>query len=285
MTVPTLTAGERDTSAYVVHHVPNPEAARRRRWSIAVSVGRVLLVVLVIAAWQYFGPKIGKVTASSPSDVFDAFKTWAASGQLARDVETTMEEVVLGYVLGAVVGIVLGVVLASAEFVAALVDPFIMALFGIPLIALGPLMVVWFGIGLSPKVILAAVLVFFFVFYSTYEGIRNVDRNLVTAARLMGASKLQIRRHITMPAARGNIALGLKLGVPQSLVGAIVGEFISSSQGIGYHIQFATSQLQTGGVFAGLVLLAALAMLLNGLVRIGSKNRAASGTPLGGMRR
>lgn len=288
MTTPTLVGPGQEQgveTAYVVHGVENPHEARRRRRSLAVNAGRVLLVVVVLGAWQYFGPKIGKVTASSPTDVYDAFRTWASSGQLARDVEATMEEVVLGYILGAAVGIVLGVVLASAEFVASLIDPFIMALFGIPLIALGPLMVVWFGIGLSPKVILAAVLVFFFVFYSTYEGIRNVDQGLVTAAHLMGASNMQVRRHITMPAARSNIVLGLKLGVPQALVGAIVGEFISSSKGIGYHIQFATSQLQTGGVFAGLVLLAALAMLLNGLVRIGSKNRSASDRMIGGPTR
>lgn len=280
--------GEPQDEPDVLYDVENPEVARRRRRTIILNVTRFLLVVVVIGAWQYFGPKIGEVTASSPSNVIAAFRTWASSGQLVSDIGVTMEEVVLGYIVGSVVGLVLGVVLASAEFVAALIDPFIMALFGIPLIALGPLMVVWFGIGLNPKVILAAVLVFFFVFYSTYEGIRNVDQALVTAARLMGASKFQTRRYITMPGARPNILLGLKLGVPQALVGAIVGEFISSSSGIGYHIEFATSQLSTGGVFAGLLLLAALAMLLNGLVRIGSKNRAiamSQGTAAGGRSR
>ena len=261
--------------AYLTPNVRNPEAARARNHAILVNVARVLLVVVVIAAWQYFGPKIGKVTASSPSDVVSAFKTWASSGQLGRDIGSTMEEVVLGYIFGSLVGIILGVLLASAQFIAELLDPFIMALFGIPLIALGPLMVVWFGIGLEPKVVLSAVLVFFFVFYSTYEGVRSVDRSLVTAAKLMGASNFQVRKHITMPGARSNILLGLRMGVPQALVGAIVGEFISSSKGIGYHIQFATSELDTGGVFAGLVLLAAVALLLNGLVRIGAKNRSA----------
>ncbi len=254
------------------------EAAERRgrRARVALHASRLLLLLIVLGAWQYFGPRVGEIVASSPAQVFQALVALARSGALVRDLAVTLEEVVLGYLLGSGAGVLLGALLASSEFLAELLDPFIIGLYGIPKIALGPLLVVWFGINLAPKVALAALMTFFLVFFATYQGMRGVDRDTINAVRLMGASPLQLRRHVIFPGARASIFLGLKLGVPEALVGAIVGEFVSSSRGIGFAIQYATAQLDTAGVFAGLAVLTVLSSTLNALVNRAAKKGGAS---------
>lgn len=253
------------------------EAERRaRRARLMLHGGRLALLVVTLAAWQYFGPRIGQIIASSPTAVAQSLIEMARTGVLWRDLAVTLEEVIFGYVIGAVVGVAAGAVLASSDLLAGLLDPFIVGLYGIPKIALGPLLVVWFGINLAPKVALAALMTFFLVFFSTFQGIRQVDEGTVNAVRLMGASPLQLRRFVIFPGARSSIFLGLKLGVPEALIGAIVGEFVSSSHGIGYAIQYATAQLDTAGVFAGLLVLTILSLTLNALVNRASKKTGAS---------
>ncbi len=260
----------------VVRGVDELAERNDRRARLLLHAGRIALLLVSLGAWQYFGPRLGQIVASSPIEVFHALVDLARSGALARDLATTLEEVLLGYLVGAGAGVLCGAVLASSDLLAGLLDPFIMAIYGIPKIALGPLLVVWFGINLAPKVALAALMTFFLVFFATYQGMRNVDADTVNAVRLMGASPVQLRRYVIFPGARASIFLGLKLGVPEALVGAIVGEFISSSHGIGYAIQFATAQLDTAGVFAGLFVLTLLSLTLNALVNRASKKTGAS---------
>lgn len=250
----------------VEYGVVDPAVAIRRRHAIFVNIARVALLVVVLVLWQILGPIVGKIAASSPMAMFSALIDMTKSGVLWVALEATMVEVVLGYALGVVCGIVIGGISASFKPIAEVLDPYIMALYGVPKIAIGPILVVWFGIGLTPKVMLSALMVFFLVFYSTYHGIREVDQAKITAIRLMGATPLQVRRYVIFPAAMPSIYLGLKIGVPEALVGAIVGEFISSTKGLGYEIQFATAQLDTASVFAGLFVLTVLSLILNGIV-------------------
>jgi NitT/TauT family transport system permease protein len=257
----------------VLRGVRDPAVGRRRRQRLLIYLGRILLVGVVLAAWQYFGPRVGELVASSPLHVYASLRGLAASGALWQAVGTTVEEVVAGYAIGSAAGVLLGALLASSPYVAALLDPFIIGLYGIPKIAFGPLLVVWLGINLAPKVALAAMMTFFLVFFATYQGIRNVDPAVLNAVRLMGATPLQTRRYVILPGARSSIFLGLKLGVPEALVGAIVGEFISSSHGIGYQILYATAQLDTAGVFAGLIILTTLSLTLNALVNKASGDK------------
>jgi NitT/TauT family transport system permease protein len=118
-------------------------------------------------------------------------------------------------------------------------------------------------------------MVFFLVFFSTYQGIRNVDERQINSVRLMGASSWQVRRYVVLPGARANVFLGLKLGIPEALVGAVVGEFISSSKGLGYSIQYATAQFDTAGVFAGIIVLGAVAIALNYVVAKAAQSSSA----------
>jgi NitT/TauT family transport system permease protein len=256
--------------------MPNPQAKRERRLRFLIVISRVGLLVVVIALWQLAGHYFDPLVVSSPSAVWTSLVDYASSS-LLRDLGATMEEVLLGYLLGAALGIVLGGLLASSRLVAGVLDPFIIGVYGVPKIAFGPLLVVWLGINLAPKVALSALMVFFLVFFSTYEGIRKVDQGRINAVRMMGASRLQVRRYVILPGARSSIFLGLKLGIPEALVGAIVGEFISSSKGIGYFVQFSTAQLDTAGVFAGLIVLTILSLVLNAAVKAASREKSQFG--------
>lgn len=268
-----VTAVQGEIEAYRVE-MKDPRRKADRRLRIGVLIGQIALLLVVLAAWQITGMLMhSSLVVSSPIAVVESIWNYAQTSLLS-DLLTTMQEVVVGYIIGAVGGVVLGVLLASNRLVAGILDPFIIGVYGVPKIAFGPLLVVWLGINLAPKVALAALMVFFLVFFSSYEGIQKVDRDEINAIRLMGATPFQLRRYVIFPGARASIFLGLKMGVPEALVGAIVGEFVSSSRGIGYHVLFATAQLDTAGVFAGLVVLTVISLILNWLVKIASRDNA-----------
>jgi NitT/TauT family transport system permease protein len=137
------------------------------------------------------------------------------------------------------------------------------AINGIPRVALAPLFVVWFGIGLLPKIVLVFTLVFFVIFYNTYSGVRSVESHYLDLARVMGANDRVMFHKVILPAAMPYIFLGIKLSIPYALIGAIIGEFVASSAGLGWKIQVETSLYNTTGTMAGLVVLMAIVMVMN----------------------
>jgi len=240
-------------------------AAERRRRNV-IYAARILVAAALIILWELLSPHLDHLVFSSPSDIATRFWQWAQDGTLYLNLAVTAEEILLGYVTGAVAAILLGLLLGSYPTVAAIIDPLLMAIYGVPKIAFGPLFIVWFGINLTPKVVICGVTVFFFIFLATYEGVRNVDRDLLRTIRLMGATPYQERRLVVIPGAMPAILLGLKLAIPEALVGAIVGELIVSNKGIGYLIEYSASQLDSAGVFAGLFILMILAVIANSAV-------------------
>ncbi len=169
----------------------------------------------------------------------------------------------LGYAIGAVVGICTGFLLAEFEVVAKILEPYIMALNGVPRIAYAPLFIVWFGIGMQSKVVLVLTIVFFLTFINTYSGIRGVNLDLINIARVMGGTKFKIMLKVIMPSASPWIISGLKVSVPFALVGAIVGEFIAASQGLGFLLQLYMNLYNTTGVILIILILMLVVMLLN----------------------
>lgn len=174
-----------------------------------------------------------------------------------------MKEVIIGLVLGIIVGAVLGVVLGLNKFLGDVAQPFVQGIYAIPKIALAPLFTLWLGIGLSPKVALTVVIVFFLVFWTTFDGVKNIDQELVNVVSVMGARRLKMIRYVVLPSAVSSIFTGIRLAIPHSLVGAVMGEIIASNRGIGWYIQYSSSRFDTDGLFAGLVVLMVLAALLN----------------------
>lgn len=257
--------------------IVDPEGGRRRRDQIVVRAGQILLTVGLLGLWQLESAHLDRVIFSSPFEIAQRLWEWALDGTLWLNLKVTAEEVAIGYVAGCAAGIILGLLLGSFPLVARIFDPILMAIYGVPKIAFGPLFLVWFGINITPKVVITALMVFFFMFLSTLEGVRSADPDQMRAVRLMGASPLQLRVLVVVPAALPSILLGLKLAIPEALIGAIVGELIVSNQGIGYLVQFSASQLDSAGVFAGLFVLMVLALLANSaLTYVSGRSKKAS---------
>ncbi|MDA8267002.1 MAG: ABC transporter permease [Actinomycetota bacterium] len=234
-----------------------------------VLVLRVLTLVVAIVAWQLTaGHLIGILFVSKPTLVWNQLKAWAESGALWSNSWVTIKEILIGYAFGAGAGVALGFALSLTRVLASVLDPFVMGLYAIPKVALAPLFIVWFGIGLEMKVILAAVTVFFLVFLNTTAGIKQVDDNLIDAARLMGASTPQLILKVVLPGSMAGVLTGLRIAIPYALIGAVIGELVASNQGLGYLINDSASTLNTAGVYAALVALTVIAAVLNAVVNI-----------------
>ena len=174
----------------------------------------------------------------------------------------------MGFVIGSVGGVVLGIWLGVSPFTSRLLNPYLNALNALPKVALAPLFVLWFGLGIESKIALAAVLVLFLVFLNTYAGVREVDQDLIDGARLMRATRAQVIAKVIIPSAMSWVFAGLKISVPYALIGAVLGEMIAANRGLGYLVQFSGSQFDSAGVFAVLIVIALLAVALNFLVEI-----------------
>jgi NitT/TauT family transport system permease protein len=240
-----------------------------------VGATQVVLAVLFLALWE-LGARWHAADASkgidpfffsSPSQIGATIAGWWRQGYIVNDVLTTMWETVLGFVIGGLIGVVLGVVLASNRFLGAVFEPLLVLLNSIPRVTLVPLFILWFGFTLMSKVVSAIVLVLFVVFFATYAGIKDVDPTLVANARVLGAKRLDIVRHVLVPSALTWIFASLRSAVGFALIGAVVAEYFGANAGVGYRIQYSEAQLNTSGVFGGLAILMVLVTLIDTFIR------------------
>jgi NitT/TauT family transport system permease protein len=230
---------------------------------------RLVLLVVLIVTWQYAsGRLVPEFFISKPSAILAALRDLVLTGNLFFHVGITATEAFTGFVLGATAGIVAGVMLGRIHFLADLLQPFILAFYSLPKIALAPLFVLWIGIGMEMKIVLTGTVVFFLVFLNTFTGVRGVSRELIAILYLMGANERQVLSKIVLPSAITWVFTGLRISVPYALIGAIVGELIASNRGLGFLLANASGQFDTAGVFAALAVIMALAFVLNGLVRL-----------------
>jgi NitT/TauT family transport system permease protein len=239
-----------------------------RLWAI-----RAGLLALVIIAWEALAgnPKVewalvDKFWTSQPSDISQRLVEWIAQGTLWLHLVVTLEEMAVGLVIGSVLGIAIGFLLGRNVTLARVLDPFIMAIYSIPKLALAPLFILWFGVGLEPKIVLVSTACFFLLFLNTYSGVRDVDQELIDIIRLMGASQRDLVFKVVLPSASPWILTGLKAAVPYSLIGAVVGEIMASNRGLGYLLIHAQGQYDTAGVFAAIIILMLMGLLLNEVV-------------------
>jgi NitT/TauT family transport system permease protein len=235
---------------------------------LIVWAWRIGILVVGLGFWQFASGRLIKpFWISSPSEIWRQLADWIATGELWLHVEVTLTETVMGFGFGAVSGVAVGLALGLNRRLAAVLDPFIIAFYSLPKIALAPLFILWFGVGLTSKVVLATFVVFFLVFYNTYVGTLAVEAELVDVLRLMGARRSQIVRKVILPSALIWIFTGMKSSVPYALIGAVVGEMMASNKGLGYLIEAAAGQYDTGGVFAALFVLMIIATGLHELLK------------------
>lgn len=251
------------------------EIVRRRSWwekhgRTSVVIGsRILLLVVAVVCWQFAsGRWIDPLFISKPTAIWHRLTQWADDGVLWSNSWITIREILIGYAIGAAGGVVFGFVIASQRLLYSVLDPFIMSLYSIPKVALAPLFIVWIGIGIEMKIVLAAVTVFFLVFLNTAAGVREVDHGLIDAARLMNARRRDLILKVILPASMSGVFTGLRVAIPYALIGAVIGELVASNRGLGYLINNGAATFDTAGVFAALIVLTVIAAILNGLVNL-----------------
>jgi sulfonate transport system permease protein len=238
-------------------------AARRR---VQVTAGRFGVAALFLGVWQ-LGTLLGAIDPfffGSPLGIVERLGEWVvkgtAYGSLWLQVGVTLEEALLGFVFGVLSGVIVGVLLGEVPYLAEVMGPYIKIVNALPRIVLGSIFVMWLGLGLSSKALLAAVLVFFVVFFNAFQGVRSVDRNLVANARILGASRLQVVRHVVIPSALTWIIASLHVAFGMAIIGAIVGEFLGSQKGLGLVIATSQNNFDANGVFAAMLVIGLLAL-------------------------
>jgi NitT/TauT family transport system permease protein len=261
-------AGDIDTSVQ--------DAARRarRKHNALVWLGRILLPVVIVGGWQLFTNAgiVDKFFFGQPSGVYhslvDLFTKGTAYGSIWLNLEVTIKEAVYGFLLGTGSGIVVGLLLGQVRFLAEVIGPYIKVVNSVPRIILGSIFVVAFGLGTFPKVLLAAVLVFFIVFFNAFQGVREVDQNLVANVRVLGASPLQVARHVTIPSSLTCIIASLHTAFGFAIIGALVQEVLGSQHGIGLIIVTAQGHFDMDTVFACMLIMAAVTLIAEFLITL-----------------
>ncbi|MET8810429.1 ABC transporter permease [Streptomyces sp. NPDC004549] len=259
------------TTAKTPDRAQSRARAARRRKAVVVAA-RVLLLVAVLGLWEGLSRAkiIDPFNFSMPSAIWDQIQSWTlhgtALGSLGEQIWYTLYEALLGWFIGVAAGVVLGIALGRVAFLADLLGPYIKVLNSIPRIVLAPVFLIWFGLGPASKVASAVVLVFFPVFFNAFQGAREVDRNLVSNARMLGASDRQVTLQVVIPSATSWIFTSLHVSFGFALIGAIVGEYIGATRGIGLLVAQSQGTLNSAGVYAAMVILAVVALLAEGLL-------------------
>jgi NitT/TauT family transport system permease protein len=234
---------------------------------VAMVLWQTLLGIAILFVWQgVSGRLIDNFFISNPIDVGQRLIEWTLDGSIFTHLWATIYATMAGFAIGSVLGGTLGIWLGVSPFISRLLNPYLNGLNALPKVALAPLFVLWFGLGIESKIALAAALVLFLVFLNTFAGVRQVDQDLIEIARLMKATRLQVIAKVIVPSAMSWMFAGLRVSVPYALIGAVIGEMVASNKGLGYLVQFSGAQFDTAGVFAVLIVIALLAMTLNFLV-------------------
>lgn len=245
-------------------------AARRHRFLVHGT--RVLVLVGLLGLWEWLARAavIDAFNFSMPSKIWDQMSQWALhgtpQGSLWEQIWYTLYEALLGWVIGVIGGVVLGIALGRIRFLADVLGPYIKVLNALPRIVLAPIFLIWFGLGPASKVASAVVLVFFPVFFNAFQGAREVDRNLVANSRVLGASNRQVTLHVVIPSATSWIFTSLHVSFGFALIGAIVGEYIGATKGLGLLVSASQGTFNAAGVYAAMVILAVVALLAEGLL-------------------
>jgi len=253
-----------------------PQAPPRRNWNRhKVFAGKFVLGIVLVALWQAGAAILGHDFVAPPLAVVERLWALADGGGLWGHTVVTVWEAAAGFALGGGLGVALPFLLRRSPRLTVALDPFITVAMGVPKLALAPLLILWFGIGIFSKVVFVAALVFFLLFFNTLAGVRSVSPPLVATARVMGAGEWTIAREIVWNTTLPYVFAGIKIALPRALSAAVVGEFIAADAGLGYYINNARAMADSTGIFAGIVVVTALVIVLNAaLQRIQARSTA-----------
>lgn len=228
-----------------------------------------MIVIAFLAAWETASTikMLDPFYVSSPSRIAKNIGVWLKEGILFKHLSITLAQAAVGFAIGVLLGMALGFLFAASRRIDAVLQPFIGVLNALPRIAFAPLIILWFGLGFLSKVVMVVSLVFFIVFFNTYQGFKDINPVLLKNARVIGASQYHIIRHIYLPATMTWIFASLRMSVGYAIIAAILGEYIGASAGIGFLIDNAQSMFDSTGVMAGLVVLTITVAIIDFIVR------------------
>ncbi|WEH36718.1 ABC transporter permease [Streptomyces sp. AM 4-1-1] len=245
-------------------------AARNR--ALLVHTSRVLLLIGLLGLWEWLARTavVDPFNFSMPSKIWDQMSQWALhgtpQGSLWEQIWYTLYEALVGWIIGVLCGVVLGIALGRIRFLADVLGPYVKVLNALPRIVLAPIFLIWFGLGPASKIASAVVLVFFPVFFNAFQGAREVNRDLVANARILGASNRQVTLQVVIPSATSWIFTSLHVSFGFALIGAIVGEYIGATKGIGLLVSASQGTFNAAGVYAAMVVLAVVALFAEGIL-------------------
>ena len=241
---------------------------QRRRVRTLVLLSRFGVIVVALGLWELMsGRVVDEVFVSRPSDIIMALVDGIAERRLLEHAWITTSEAGLGFLIGAAFAITIALIIDSIPRAHDVIEPIVMAIYGIPKVALAPLFIIWFGLGITSKVAISAFMVFFIVFISTVAGLSRTPSGMLKVARMMGANRAKLLWQVRLPSASPEIFTALKIVVPISMIGAVVGEFVSSQRGLGFFITRATLSFDTASAFSGVFMLMTIVLIMTAVLR------------------
>ncbi|MBU7574326.1 MAG: ABC transporter permease [Hydrogenophaga sp.] len=249
-----------------------PQPSTLRLWQGALLVALIVFWYLMttpglVPPFMFDNDRQAAFFFGEPLRVAERIWTWfVRDADIYQHLGVTLTETVLAFAIGAVGGLAGGLWLALSPMASAILEPYIKAMNSMPRIILAPIFAVWFGLGIASKVALGVTLVFFIVFFNVYQGVKEVSPVILANARMLGASQKQLLRHVYLPSATSWVFSSLHTSVGLAFVGAVVGEYLGSSQGVGYLILQAEGSFDINTVMAGIVVLTLFALALDAAV-------------------
>jgi NitT/TauT family transport system permease protein len=241
---------------------------------IGRAIIRLVLVGSVLALWEYLPLSRGvRLWLSSPSLIVAMLWHWVLDGSLWGHLFATLSVMVMGYVAGSVLGIGAGLTLGCMPRLSRVLAPFISAFYALPKIALAPLFIILLGIGAESRIVLVTLTVFFLVFNSTLDGVRDVDRDMIQCLRLMGATRGEIIRRVLVPSALPWIFTAMRISVRYAFTNTLLAELIAANKGLGFLIEFYSGNFNATGSYAAILVIIVLSVVLtNVLLRLERRN-------------
>lgn len=260
-----------ETGATTVPAASTSKISRRRSISvfgIRVFAYQIILFVGILALWEYAirAQWLPVYLYGQPSGIWRELVKGVQSGALIRDTWITAQETVLGFLIGSIAGSIAGLALWLSPTTAAVLRPLMVALNGLPKIALAPLIVVWFGVGMESKVAIAAIITFIVAMLTSFAGSQEVDADFIRMMKSLGASRLQTFRMVVVPGTIPWIASAFRLNIGFAMIGAVVGEYISAEAGLGHHVYYSGTLYNLNAVWGGIFALMILALILDAMV-------------------
>lgn len=241
--------------------------ARSIKAEALLLVLRLLFGFALLGLWEWGGRTYGHAWTSLPSLVLERIVQWAHS-DLALHIAVTLQEIAIGLAIGGTAGAIAGLYLGRARILGAILRPIIFGFYSIPVIALAPLFILWFGLGLMPKIVLVMISAFFLLFFNTFSGVQDTDEDLLASIRLMGATREEEFRQVIVPGAMPWIVGGFKIAVPYAFAAAVTGELLAARQGMGSLLSSAAAQFDMTGLYAGLLVLMIMGMVASAVTLV-----------------